>query len=598
VLANIFAGAVDDQDVILSPAQELALFEEAVRGYGPAEAHAALKEAFQGSGPLIFATNPTPIAGGREALLAAVTESRKLAVAPPVAAETKAWAYSRFGQPGRVVERTEMADLGVTRVRFANGVNLLVRPSSLVKDQVLVNARFGGGRLALPKDLVTWPAMQGGFVAGGLKALTDEERKEALTGKVYDVNLGVADDAFILAGATRPEDLATQMQVLAAYATDAAWREGPFNRMKAQLQNVIPQIETRPFTVAFSQQPRVVRSGDGRWGLPRAAELATAELAPIRAAIEPALARAPVEVVMVGDVTVDQAIAQTAATFGALPARDAKAPRLPGADRLNLAPSSTEPFKLTHSGRPDVGLSLVAWRTDDFYDDLREARVIQMLRAVVETRARDKLREELGATYSPSVQNENSEVFDEFGMLTVAAEVKPDETGRVMQAMEAVAADLIRGGVTEDELNRARQPILSSLAKDRAGNEYWAQQLGGATWDPRRLEKIRTAEAHVNTVTAADIQRAAAAYLRPDRAWRMLVSHSGATNAAAAAPGSRVVMQPGQTLPPGAVIRSPGQGAPAGVIMQGPGQTLPPGAVIQQPGQPAPATVVRPGAPG
>jgi zinc protease len=302
--------------------------------------------------------------------------------------------------------------------------------------------------------------------------------------------------------------------------------------------------------------------------------------------------------VVVGDVTVDQAIAQTAATFGALPARDAKAPRLPGADRLNLAPSSTEPFKLTHSGRPDVGLSLVAWRTDDFYDDLREARVIQMLRAVVETRARDKLREELGATYSPSVQNENSEVFDEFGMLTVAAEVKPDETGRVMQAMEAVAADLIRGGVTEDELNRARQPILSSLAKDRAGNEYWAQQLGGATWDPRRLEKIRTAEAHVNTVTAADIQRAAAAYLRPDRAWRMLVSHSGATNAAAAAPGGRVVMQPGQALPPGAVIRGPGQGAPAGVIMQGPGQTLPPGAVIQQPGQPAPATVVRPGSPG
>jgi hypothetical protein len=109
--------------------------------------------------------------------------------------------------------------------------------------------------------------------------------------------------------------------------------------------------------------------------------------------------------------------------------------------------------------------------------------VIQMLRAVVETRARDKLREELGATYSPSVQNENSEVFDEFGMLTVAAEVKPDETGRVMQAMEAVAADLIRAA-SRRRLNRARSRSSPPWPRTAPATSTGPSSSGGSTWDP------------------------------------------------------------------------------------------------------------------
>lgn len=536
-LASAFAQSVDQNDVILSPAQRLALFEEAVKGFTAAQAGEALKGRFEGSGPLVFATSPTPISGGDKALAAAVTESRKMAVAPPVAIQAKAWAYTNFGPAGRVVERMEFADVGVTRVKFANGVTLLVRPSPLRKDQVLVNARIGGGRLALPKDLVTWPVTQGAFVSGGLGKLTEEERKQALSGKVYDVGLSVADEGFNLSGATRPEDLAVQMQVLAAYTTDPGWRAEPFARTKKQLQNLMSQIETRPFNVAMTRYPRLVRSNDGRWGLPVRSELDAADLTPVRAVLDPALARAPIEVLIVGDVTVDQAIAQTAATFGALPARKT-APRLPGSDRVALAPAAGPPVRTTHAGRPDVALGLVSWRTDDFFDDVREVRVLQVLRAVVELRALDKLREELGSTYSPIVTSETSEVFDEIGLLTVMAEVKQDTVPALMKAIEEVAADLAAKGPTEDELNRARTPLLATLARDRAGNEYWLSQLGGASWDPRRLERTRTAEADLKSVTLADLKRAAAAYLRPDRAWRMVVDPSAAPAAPAAAAGA------------------------------------------------------------
>ncbi len=117
-------------------------------------------------------------------------------------------------------------------------------------------------------------------------------------------------------------------------------------------------------------------------------------------------------------------------------------------------------------------------------------------------------------------------------MLSIAAEVKPDEITKMLAAIEEVAANLAAKPITEDELNRARAPLLATLAKNKAGNEWWSGQLAGATWDSRRFEKPRTGETHLNSVTLADLQRAATTYLKPERAWRLVVEPRAATTPA------------------------------------------------------------------
>ncbi|HLL29896.1 MAG TPA: insulinase family protein, partial [Allosphingosinicella sp.] len=478
---------------------------------------------FAGSGPLLYATSPEPIRGGDQAMAAAYNAALKSPIEAPVAVAAKAWPYRSFGPAGKVAERTEIADLGVTRVRFANGVSLLVKPTKFRENQVLVGARVAGGRLALAKDLVTLPVTQGAFVGGGVQGLSEEEMKQALVGKVYGAGFGLADNAFSLSGATRPEDLATQLQVLAAYVTRPGWRPEAFARKKAEVQNIYNVVGTTPVNLALTQFPRLIRSGDGRWGFPTPEELAAARLEPVRDALNRELADAPLELVIVGDVTVDQAIARAAATFGALPARRAAATKLPGLDRVRFTKGGGEPQRLQHSGRADVGLGLVAWPTDDYHDNPAEARALQVLRAVVQLRAIDKLREELGATYSPFVLQESSELFDEFGLLAMGAEVNPSQLPALLKAIEEVAEELKRAPVTADELSRAATPLLEALAKERAGNEYWAGRLGGATWDPRRLDIIRSQEQALRAVTPADLQRAARKYLRGEAAYRLVV---------------------------------------------------------------------------
>jgi zinc protease len=160
---------------------------------------------------------------------------------------------------------------------------------------------------------------------------------------------------------------------------------------------------------------------------------------------------------------------------------------------------------------------------------------LQVLRSALTIRAIEKLREELGATYSPIVMQESSETFDEFGLLTMLAEVKPSETERLLRVSEEVAEELKSRPLPPEELARAVQPLVDQIGKEMATNAFWASRLSNASWDPRRLESIRTQEAHLKTVTPADLQRVARKYLRGELAYRLVIEPRQQPPAAAGA---------------------------------------------------------------
>jgi zinc protease len=102
-----------------------------------------------------------------------------------------------------------------------------------------------------------------------------------------------------------------------------------------------------------------------------------------------------------------------------------------------------------------------------------------------------------------------------------------------MQIIVEVAEGLKSGEVSADELARAREPMLLALGNDRATNGYWVSRLGGSTWDPRRLETIRTQEQALRAVTPAQIRQLAQKYLNPANAYRLAVDPPAAATAAA-----------------------------------------------------------------
>jgi zinc protease len=526
-LADEIVGSLNDQQVVTSPAQDLALFEEIVKGLTVGEVNAALAHAFSGGGPLLFAASPKPIEGGETTLLSALADSQKVAVTPPAAAAKISWPYESFGKPGTVAERRTVEDLGATFVRYANGVRLTVKPTKFRDKEVLLRVNVGRGMIDLPADrqATTWAG--NALIEGGLKKITSEDMERVLASKVYGARFGAGDDAFVLSGETRTQDLATELQVLAGYVSDAGWRPEAFQRLQASGKTIHDQYEATDSGVLARDLGGILHGGDRRWTFPSREEIATAKVADLQAQVAPALAKGPIEVVVVGDVDPDEVIAAVGRTFGALPPRPA--PQIAAADerRVGFPTHNAEPLVLTHKGRADQAIGYIAWPTTDIWANPQRAFATAVLGEVIRTRLTEQLREAEGATYSPSVGYSHSLTWAGWGYLAASVEVPPEKLPAFFDDVAKIVADLRANPISDDELARARQPRLQNILRARVTNQYWLAELSGAQADPRRLQLTRDIVTATEKVTPAQLQQIAQTFLRDETAFRLIVRPQG-----------------------------------------------------------------------
>ena len=531
-LANQLIGTLGDGEVITSPSQNLAFFDQLVKGLTAERVSAVLKSSFAGSGPLIVIAAPTAIEGGEPAVLKAYDEVKSQPVVPPAAPGVTVWPYSSFGPTGKVAEQKDVSDLDAVFIRFDNGVKLTVKPTKFRDNQVLVKVRAGHGLLDMPSDKQS-PLWSGSaFVEGGLKQISAADMERVLTGKIWNANLGVEDDAFVLSGRTRPEDLSTELQVLAAFATEPGWRPEAFSRIKTAYGTVHDQLQSTTGGVISRDLGGLMHNGDQRWTFPSREQIAAASLSELRTVVDNPLTKGDLEVVIVGDTTVEKAIIAVADTFGALPARPGD-PALTGAEKAPFPTPATEPVVRTHKGRPDQAALFMVWRTDDLFSNLQRSRDVSILGQVMQLRLIDELREKQGATYSPNASSTASVTFKNWGYLGVSMEVPPEKLDDVVVSIRKIAADLRDKPITDDELERAKKPRIDSIEKARVTNEYWLGALSGAQDDPRLLDATRSVIAGLTRVTPADVQKAAKTYLADDQSWLLLVKPEAAAPAAA-----------------------------------------------------------------
>ncbi|MDB5432040.1 MAG: peptidase [Caulobacter sp.] len=522
-IAGDIEGSLSDDDVVTSPAQDLELFEATVKDLKADTVSAALKAAFNGAGPLVFMASPVDVPGNEAAVTAALADSRKLAVAAPAAPTQVAWPYDGFGTPGVVAEQKDVPDLDTVFVRFKNGVRLTIKPTKFRDDQVLVKVRIGGGRLVLPADRQTLSWAGSAFTEGGLAKINSSDMDRVLASKIYGANFGIEDEAFVLSGGTRRDDLSTQLQVLAAYASEPGWRPEAFARMRTYGATLNDQYDATDGGVIARDLPALLHRGDRRWTFPTRPEIASARLDDLKAQVGPGLATGQIEVIIVGDITVEKATQAVAETFGALPPRPPTAPSPASASDMGFPDPVAQPLVLTHKGREDQAMAFMAWPTDDFFTNPQRARNVTLLGEVMELRLTDELREKQGATYSPSVGYTASFTWTHWGYISASVEVPPAKLDGFFADTLRIAGDLRDKPVTQDELDRAKKPRLEQLSKARQTNEYWLSELSGAQTDPRRLDAVRTVEAGIQRITPADIQAAAKLYLKDDKAWKLVV---------------------------------------------------------------------------
>ncbi|MBB3611926.1 insulinase family protein [Rhizobium sp. BK602] len=521
-IATTLAWSTGENLVFTSPAEDLSLFDAAVKGLTADEVNRALQSVFAGNGPQLVLQIPQMPDGGIATIEKAYASSRAVPVAAPEHAASAVWPYTNFGPPGTVVEQHAIDDLGVTMVRFANGVRLTVKPTTFRTDEVLVRANIGRGRLDLPHDrpLPVWAAPA--FALSGLKAIGYDDMQKALAGNIVGNDFSIQDDAFRLEGTTRPADLTTQLQLLTAYVSDPAYRPDVFKRVQQAYLNSLPQLQATPGAVVSRDLSGLLHSGDPRWTFPERTQLLDAKPEDFEALLRPLLSNGQIEITVVGDIKADDVIRATAQTFGALPVRADASEPADGSDVRFPAPTA-EPVVRFQDGRSDNAAAVVAAPIGDFLSNLPRAAAANVTGAILQNRLVDQFRVAEGATYSPQGDVDLSRSIPGYGFAYVYVETTPAKVDHFFDLVNKIAADLRDSDVSPDELTRAKAPIIEEIKRSQQTNGYWLESLRGAQTDPRRLDRIRGSIDGYQSIAAGDIRAIATAYLKPETFWRMKI---------------------------------------------------------------------------
>jgi zinc protease len=522
-IADALVGTVNDDQLFTSPAQDLAFTQAALAKLTPADISAALTRIFAGSGPVLFrAAQAGPV--GTPALEAALAADTHAAIAARAAEAAVVWPYTGFGTPGAVAQRTDDAALGTTTVRFANGSRLIVKPTKFEKDHISVKVWLGNGRAGVDPAQIhaLWAVPLLPLGGTGKLASGDIERWAQSGGHTIGVDAKAEVGAFALSGTTRPADFLSEMQLLTAEARDAGFRSALADKLNAVGPMIAGQVDANAGAVVSRTLRTTLTGGDTRFSdIPSSADIAATQAADLPGVLHSALS-GPADVAIVGDVTVDQAIAAMQTTFAAGPVLP---PRVAVKPHFALPAPSAEPHVGLHGGRADQAYYGAYWLLPDYFADPRLSYVARVAAGVLQSRLIDTVREKLGITYSPMTDASASTQLPGLGYLGAALETPPANFATFRTLLEAQVADLATKPVSADELERARRPLVEGRAKEMETNGFWVATLPQVLRDPRVRGNVLETGAGLAAVSADDV-RALFARLAADKTPVTVVSRT------------------------------------------------------------------------
>lgn len=515
-VAVALAHALGDRVLFASAEAERRWTEAALVRLTPEDCRAALERLWPAASTRLVVAGPVPDDEKARTVRRAVQEARTRNHDPYRAVEEPlAQLAQRPGPPGRVIASEHNAELDCWFVQFDNGVRLNVKSTHSEPGKIRVRVGFGYGLLG------TEPGREGlafGIAAlnyGGSERLTADQERELLEHGEIATSFGFGADRFGLAANCPSPGLRTALGLFAARIEAPGFRSGSEVYARAFIDKELARSDRTAAVLAEDRMREHMFGGHHALTRPRRADTEHLNFEDLRHWLEPQLKDSPIEIAVVGDIGPEEAIAAVADTFGKLPLR---ATIDPMADRRMFTPGATpERLEVRFAGRRTVASVALAWRLPDVVGQ-RDDCHMRLLASLVEDRLRVRLRQQMGKTYTPVVGVLSERALTPAMLyLRCRVETAPRHLERVAEAARQAIAELVRDGISDEELERARLPLIRAAEDSATSNVWWLGVLGEAQTKPQYIEEQGNQRQIFQMATREDLQALARLLFAPDR---------------------------------------------------------------------------------
>lgn len=404
--------------------------------------------------------------------------------------------------PGKIASEQHLDTWDATELTLGNGIKVVVKPTDFKDNEIIMVARAKGGLSTVSDDMaasvIFLPYSMGNH---GLGDYTNSDLKKYLQGKQVSVDLDFDSYDRTMQGKSTIQDLPTLMEMIYAYFTEFNITADEFTAAQNMMTAALGNQESTPdfqfaklvFSTLYSSPAKQMISVDAISKADREATLSI---------VKDMLANpADYTFFFVGNIdmaTFKPLVEQYIATLpvGGKSVEYAYNPAVEVAEG---------PKTVNQSMAMQTPQTWVCYTIDGEIPYTAENRAMSsMIAQIMSKRLLNKVREEMGATYSISAVGQLDRFDRNNFIVQIPFPMKPEMQDQVFAAIEEIF-NAMTTDITDEELNPVKEFMVKEAAENLEENSAWAGAMSAVTLNG--VQTFLNEAEVVNSITTADLMK-------------------------------------------------------------------------------------------
>jgi zinc protease len=447
-------------------------------------------------------------------LATVIATARKTALSAYVDRVNAQPLLSPLPTPGTVVRASTREAIGVTEWQLSNGLRVILKPTSYKEDEILFRAVSPGGTsLASDQDLVAAQTAKRVIAAGGLGPFSTLDLNKVMAGAAAGVQADIDDAEEGLRGGAARKDVEKMFQLI--YLTFTAPRPDPaqFEALKARLRPMLANQQARPETAFRDALVSALTQDHPRARPLTAASIDQMDLDRSMAFYKSRFADASdFTFVFVGSFDVQTMKPLVERYLASLPSLH----RVEAAvDRGVRPPAGVVERQVVRGLEPKSQVAIVF--SGPFQNDSMHRLLLKIVSQMLAGNLQRTLREDLGGTYSVSVEPLSSKYPTEQYQISVGFSCDPARVVALTAAAWKVIRDFAQQGPSNAQLADARSALERDLEVGFQENDELLNELTTRVDYGEDIADVFNPRPLYDQLTTAALRDAAREYLNTRR---------------------------------------------------------------------------------
>ncbi len=172
--------------------------------------------------------------------------------------------------PGKVIKVSANKVLGTTEWILSNGMKIVLRPSDIKEDELLLSGyREGGMSLIKQEDIPSAMVLGEAISQMGVGSFSTTDLEKLMSGKRVNLRIGISEERDMVSGRLSPNDLETALQMIYLYFTQPRWDATDYKTWMDKMKANYINAESEPrkafrdtiSLIMANHNPRVIPMG-------------------------------------------------------------------------------------------------------------------------------------------------------------------------------------------------------------------------------------------------------------------------------------------------------------------------------------------------